>query len=52
LKARENIFVNLRHRVADKVSDPKVIMDIVDAGIKDPWLATNAIAEVLEQLYN
>lgn len=27
---------------------PKTILDIADAGIADPNLATNAIAEILE----
>ena len=39
------------YRLSDKCSDPKKMIDVVNAGIADPKLATNAIAEVLEQLY-
>ena len=42
----------LDYRLSDKCSDPKKLIDIVEAGIADPILATNAIAEILEQLYH
>ena len=42
----------LRYRLGDTVKDPKKIMDIIEGGIADPMLATNAIAEVYEQVYN
>lgn len=41
----------MNFRLSDKLSDPKTLMQIVDEGIANPDLATNAIAEILEQLY-
>lgn len=52
VKFYEQRYKDLEYRISDKCADPKTIMDIVDAGIEDPNLATNAIAEILEQLYN
>ena len=48
LKEPDERYRELRYRLSDKCSDPKKLMDIVDAGIADPELATNAIAEILE----
>ena len=42
----------MRKRLSQKCDDPKKLMDIVQAGIDDPELATNAIAEILEQLHH
>eukprot|EP00352_Strombidinopsis_acuminata_P002398 CAMPEP_0176389426 /NCGR_PEP_ID=MMETSP0126-20121128/38372_1 /TAXON_ID=141414 ORGANISM="Strombidinopsis acuminatum, Strain SPMC142" /NCGR_SAMPLE_ID=MMETSP0126 /ASSEMBLY_ACC=CAM_ASM_000229 /LENGTH=120 /DNA_ID=CAMNT_0017758243 /DNA_START=1654 /DNA_END=2016 /DNA_ORIENTATION=- len=36
----------------DKLPEPKTLAEIVNMGIEDPKLSTNAFAEVLEQLYN
>lgn len=52
VKFYEQRYKDLEYRLSDKCADPKTLMDIVEAGIADPNLATNAIAEVLEQLYN
>jgi hypothetical protein len=52
LKHENEQFESLRYRLSDKCADPKTLMDIIDAGVKDPHLATNAIGEVLHQLYN
>jgi hypothetical protein len=38
----------MRYRVSDRCPDPKKLMDIVEVGKKDPLLATNAIAEILD----
>ena len=39
------------YRLADKLKDPKKLIELVDAGIEDPEVATCALAEILEQLY-
>jgi hypothetical protein len=44
-------YESMNFRLSDKLSDPKTLMQIVDEGIANPDLATNAIAEILEQLY-
>jgi len=36
----------------DKLPEPRYISDIVNFGIANPELATNAVAELLEQLYH
>jgi hypothetical protein len=51
-KALDVRYKEMQYRISDKCRDPKKIMDIVEAGKKDPMLATNAIAEILEQLYH
>ena len=40
------------YTLKDKCPAPKTLLDIAEAGIADPNLATNAIAELLEQCYN
>ena len=52
IKSYEQRYKDLSYRLSDKCQDPKKIMDIVQAGIADPNLATNAIAEILDQLYH
>eukprot|EP01017_Pseudomicrothorax_dubius_P033825 TRINITY_DN4568_c0_g1_i3.p1 TRINITY_DN4568_c0_g1~~TRINITY_DN4568_c0_g1_i3.p1 ORF type:complete len:684 (+),score=196.56 TRINITY_DN4568_c0_g1_i3:126-2177(+) len=42
----------IRFRLADKLPNPKTLLDIVDYRLKDSLLCTNAYAELLEQLYN
>ena len=49
-KELDQRYKSMRYRVADKCPDPKTLMDIVETAKKDPLLATNAIAEILEQL--
>jgi hypothetical protein len=44
-------YESMNFRLSDRLSDPKTLMQIVDEGIANPDLATNAIAEILEQLY-
>ena len=41
----------MEYRLADKLKDPKKLIELVDAGIEDPEIATCAFAEILEQLY-
>lgn len=41
----------MNYRLSDKLRDPKTIIEICDYGISHPELATNCIAEILEQLY-
>lgn len=42
----------MNYRLSDKLADPKLLIQIVEEGINNPEIATNAIAEILEQLYN
>jgi hypothetical protein len=42
----------LRYKLSDKCPEPKTMMDIVNVAKEDSMLATNAIAEILEQLYH
>lgn len=51
-KLIEQRFDELEYRVADKCKAPKTIMDIIAVAEEDPMLATNAIAEILEQIYH
>ena len=44
-------YETMNYRLSDKLRDPKTIIDICDYGIANPGLATNCIAEILEQLY-
>lgn len=38
--------------MTDVLKNPKSIIEIIDAGIKNPEYATCAMAEVLNQVYN
>lgn len=38
-------------RLTDVLKNPKNIIDIIDAGLKNPEYATCAMAEVLQQVY-
>ena len=40
-------YESMNFRLSDRLSDPKTLMQIVDEGIANPDLATNAIAEIL-----
>ena len=42
----------LRRRLSNELQKPTTIKDIYDYAIAHPLLATNAIAEILEQIYN
>lgn len=42
----------MQFRCADKLPNPKKLIDIVDMGILDPELATSCFGEILEQLYH
>ena len=44
-------YESMNYRLSDKLADPKKLIDLVDYGIENPEVATNVIAEVLEQLY-
>jgi small subunit ribosomal protein S29 len=45
-------YEKLNYRISQRLSDPKKLIEIVDAGIADPNQSICALAEVLEQLYN
>ena len=42
----------MRYKLSDKCPEPKTLMDIVRVAQEDSMLSTNAIAEILEQLYH
>jgi len=52
MKMLDQRYKELKYRLSEKCPEPKTLMDIIEAGQLDPNLATNAIAELLEQLYN
>ena len=41
-------YETMNYRLSDKLSDPKLLIQLVDEGINNPEIATNAIAEILE----
>jgi len=45
------LYEKMKYRVGEKVPEPKVFADIAAYGIKNGEAATNALAEILEQLY-
>lgn len=48
LRFFEQRYKELDYTLKDKCPAPKTLLDIAEAGIADPNLATNAIAELLE----
>jgi hypothetical protein len=52
IKAYDQRYQTLRYKLSDKCPEPKTMMDIVNVAKEDSMLATNAIAEILEQLYH
>lgn len=40
------------YRLSDRLPSPRNLLEIVNFGIEHPLLAVNAVAELLEQLYN
>lgn len=42
----------MNYRLADRLPNPKKLIDIVNIGITQPELSTNAFAEILEQIYH
>lgn len=52
VKMLENQYEEMEYRMKDKLPEPTKLIEIVDMGLEDPKLATNAFAEVLEQLYD
>lgn len=52
VKELERVYEKMEYRLSDKLPDPKLLLDIVEAGIENPEVATCAFAEVLEQLYH
>jgi len=42
----------MEFRLSDKLRDPIKLIEIAEAGAKDPVLATNAFGELLNQCYN
>ena len=47
-----NLYDKMNFRLADKLPDPKKLIEIAEAGVKDPVLATCAFGELLNQCYN
>ena len=41
-------YETMNYRLADKLPDPKKLIELVDYGIENPEVATNVVAEVLE----
>jgi len=41
-------YETMNYRLSDKLADPKTLIQLVDEGINNPEIATNAIAEILE----
>ena len=52
IKKFQETYERMNYRLSDKLSDPKKLIEIVEAGIENPEIATCAFAEVLEQLYH
>ena len=50
-QALKAVYETMNYRLRDKLPEPKTLLDICNEGIAKPDLATNAIAELLEQLY-
>lgn len=48
----QNKYDQMQYRLSDKLSDPKKLIEIAQAGAADPEVATNAFAELLNQCYN
>ena len=46
------IYDKMNYRLSDKLSDPKKLIEIAQAGASDPEIATNAFAELLNLCYN
>lgn len=44
-------YEKMSHRLSDKLTDPKKLIEIAEFGIQNPELSTNAFAELLEQMY-
>lgn len=39
------------YRLSDKLPDPKKLIEIAEMGVREPELATNCFAELLNQCY-
>lgn len=52
LKFLEQKYQELEYRLADKCPSPAKMIDFIDVALEDGNLATNAIAEILEQVYH
>lgn len=48
IKVLEQQYEEMDYRMKDKLPEPKKLMEVVDMGLEDPKLSTNAFAEVLE----
>ena len=48
IKAFQDLYDKMNYRLSDKLRDPKKLIEIVEAGIENPEIATCAFAEVLE----
>ena len=51
VKHMEAKYETMNYRISDKLADPKTLFDIANEGVNNPESATNALAEILEQLY-
>lgn len=47
----KNRYENMQYRLSDRLDDPTTLADIVNYGIENPESSTNAVGEILEQLY-
>ena len=52
LKFLEQRYKDLDYNLAKKCPEPKKLADFIKVAQEDPYLATNAIAELLLQVYN
>ena len=51
LKFLDQRYKDLDYSLGQKCPEPKKMIDFIDAAMKDPYLATNAIAELMLQIY-
>lgn len=50
IKSLNQQYEEMQFRCADKLAEPKKLIDIVDLGVSDPDLATSCFGEILEQI--
>lgn len=51
-KFLEQRYKEINYRLADKCPEPTKMIEFIDIALEDGNLATNAIAEILDQVYN
>lgn len=52
VKYFQQLYEEMRYRLADKLPTPKTLIEIADYGIANPECSLNAFGEILEQAYN